>query len=217
MKEERYVRAFGWSALTPFYDPVLRGLMRESVLKGALLAQARIEAGHRILDVGCGTGTLLLLAKESCPETLLAGLDPDPAILTIARRKALRAGVSVSLVRGDAVRLPHPDGAFDRVLTSFMLHHLTSEEKLRALGEARRVLRPGGELHVLDFGRPRGPLAVAASLLLRFAERPRDNLEGLLPDMLRRAGLAEVEEPRSFGTLFGTVTLVRGTRRAGAV
>jgi SAM-dependent methyltransferase len=79
------------------------------------------------------------------------GLDPDPAALAIARRKAARAGVEFQLDRGYAGRLPYADGSVDRVLSSFMLHHLPGGQKLEALREVRRVLAPGGSLHVLDF------------------------------------------------------------------
>ena len=95
----------------------------------------------------------------------MIGLDPDPRVLAIAARKARRAGVTLRLDRGYADRLPYPDGSVDRVLSAFMLHHLPADQQHDALREVRRVLAPGGRLHLLDIdGSPpsRGRPAAAA-------------------------------------------------------
>jgi ubiquinone/menaquinone biosynthesis C-methylase UbiE len=85
------------------------------------------------------------------PRAEVIGIDPDPGALRRARRKAARAGLPVRVERGFAGELPFPDGSIDRVLSSLMLHHLDEDEKRRAMREIRRVLRPGGQLHLVDF------------------------------------------------------------------
>ena len=81
----------------------------------------------------------------------MIGSDPDPLALGGAQRKA--AGLSgIRFEQGYAQRLPYADGEFDRVLSSMMLHHWTSEAKAAAAAEIFRVLRPGGRLHVVDIG-----------------------------------------------------------------
>ena len=136
----------------------------------------------------------------------------DPQVLDIARRKAEQAGEGIVLQQGTATRLPFPDGSFDRVFASLMLHHLTREDKRRALGEAFRVLKPGGELHVVDFGKPHDPAMWLISLVMRWAEEAHDNILGLLPVFMEEAGFLPVEETACFGTAFGTIRAYRAFR-----
>lgn len=76
----------------------------------------------------------------------------DEQILTIARRKIAKDGVKIQLDHGMAYALPYPDASFDRVVSSLVIHHLTPDNKQRTFQEAFRILKPEGELHVLDFG-----------------------------------------------------------------
>ena len=140
--------------LTRFYDPIVRWTTRESTFKQRLVKQAQILGGHTVLDLGCGTGTLTILAKKSSPHARVAGLTGDAAMLEIARRKAAAGDVEVAFDRGSAVDLPYADHSFDRVLSSLLFHQLTRQNKRQALRKVLRVLRPGGELHVADWGKP---------------------------------------------------------------
>jgi ubiquinone/menaquinone biosynthesis C-methylase UbiE len=150
MIEDRpYLPGMGRAWLLPLYDPLTRLLGARRVHR-LLLAGADLRRGLRVLEIGCGTGNLVVLAGRRHPGLRLRGLDPDPAALARAERKARRAGVPLELTRGYADRLPYPDGGFDRVLSSYMLHHLAPDERVAALREAGRVLAPGGSLHVVD-------------------------------------------------------------------
>lgn len=181
-------------------------------LKNRLLQQSRILPGETVLDVGCGTATLALLVKQMHPETTMIGLDVDLRILKIARRKALDLGVEITLHAGEASRLPYPNHCIDRLLSSFLFHHLVTENKRRAVAEAFRVLRPGGELHVLDFGKPHNIYSLLVSYILRWTEEMADNVQGLLPGMFLDAGFVVEEEPIRFTTLFGTVSLYKARK-----
>ncbi len=92
------------------------------------------------------------------------------------------------------------------------MHHLTRVDKQRTLREALRVLRPGGGLHVVDFGKPRTPPGYLLSFAARRLERASDNIEGRLPEMFRQVGFEQVQEAAHYMTIFGTLTLVQGQK-----
>jgi ubiquinone/menaquinone biosynthesis C-methylase UbiE len=146
-----FVPGMGVEWLLPFYDPftALLGLDRT---REDLLLQARLRPGHRVLDIGCGTGSLAVLTKRQFPDVEVVGVDPDDKALARAERKARRGGVAVEFVRGYSDELDRFAASFDRVFSSFMFHHLQRDEKERTLRAIRQVLKPGGSLHLLDFG-----------------------------------------------------------------
>ena len=211
-KNEKYIPALSYDRLTPLFDPVLRWSMRELELKRRLIDQARIEPGQRVLDLGCGTATLTILIKQTHPTAEVVGLDGDPKILAIAEAKAAQAGVKLALDHGLAFEMPYPDQSFDRVVSSLVIHHLTTENKRRTFKEIYRILRPGGELHVLDFGQPYNLYTAIVSPLIRRLEEAADNVQGLLPAMMREAGLAQVEVTQRFTTIYGPLALYRAQR-----
>jgi ubiquinone/menaquinone biosynthesis C-methylase UbiE len=199
-----YVPAAGHDFFLPLYDPVLRLLARERTLRTRFLDLAAIEAGQRVLDLGCGTATLLLLLKERCPGADVVGVDGDPKVLARARAKAAKQGTAIRFDEALATRLPYADASFDRVLCSAMLHHLTRDEKVQALRESRRVLAPGGSFHLVDFGPPPNALALRVVRTLHRGERMADNLDGRLPELMREAGFARVEHGGHLNTVLGT-------------
>jgi ubiquinone/menaquinone biosynthesis C-methylase UbiE len=209
-----YIPALGHDFLTPLYDPLVRLTMRDTAFKRRLLEQAQVTGVQRVLDVGCGTGTLLALVREEVPSARVAGIDGDLQILAIAQRKA-GGPHGLPLVQAFSFALPFTTGCFDRVFSTLMLHHLTRDEKLATLREIVRVLRPNGELHVADWGPPHNRLMQALSLPLRIGHhsgRIQDNLAGALPSLLRQAGLEDVREHAHVSTLFGTLALYGGHR-----
>ena len=163
-----------------------------------------------MLDIGCGTGALTILLKQLHPLIDVVGLDPDPKALEIARRKAKRAGLSIEFVVGFGNHLDYADAAFDRVFSSLMLHHLDRDQKLATLREVKRVLKPAGSLHLLDFGPPRSALARAIGPLLHNAGHVKDNVEGRIPSFMTQAGFASAEEVAHRNTLVGSMAYYRG-------
>ena len=118
-----YVPAAGKHWRLPMYDLMAKVLGADAVRR-VLVQQVACRAGDRVLEIGCGTGSLLLAVKQAQPGAEVVGLDPDPAALAIARRKADRAGVPIRTDQGYADELPYADASFDRVLSSRMFHHL---------------------------------------------------------------------------------------------
>jgi ubiquinone/menaquinone biosynthesis C-methylase UbiE len=211
-EKKSYIPALSFDRLTPFYDPLLRWGMREQAFKHALIQQAEINPGMRVLDLGSGTGTLTILIKQTHPQSVVTGLDGDPKVLQIAQAKAARAGADINFDYGMAFELPYPDSSIDRVLSSLVMHHLTRYDKQRTMNEVYRVLNPGGELHIVDFGKPRGAYGRLASQFIKRMEQAEDNINGLLPVMMGNAGFQNVEEPARYTTVFGTLSFYRGRK-----
>ncbi len=207
---DEYHAAMGHFSRLDLYDPLVRIAVRELRFKRRLLVHAAIQPGFRVLDLGCGTGTLALMAKRSQPGATIVALDGDAQALDLAHAKIAEAGVQIALHHAFAQQLPYPDAVFDRVLSTLLLHHLSPRGKAAALAEAGRVLRPGGELHVGDFGRPANWLMRAGfSLVQKFEgkEYTEENGSGRLPELMSNAGLRQVRETASFSTAFGTLRL----------
>jgi ubiquinone/menaquinone biosynthesis C-methylase UbiE len=211
-KTDHFVPALGAEWLTPLYDVVAR-LTGERRFKRRLIEVARIAAGQDVLDLGCGTGTLALMVHEACPQARVTGMDIDERILAIARRKIERAGAAVTLQQGSATDPPFPPASFDRILTTLMLHHLTTAQKRETLAAARRLLRPGGELHIADWGKPHNALMRVAALSFRLVDHGENtsvNVRGELPAMVQAAGFENVAETERRMTPFGTLAFVVG-------
>jgi cyclopropane fatty-acyl-phospholipid synthase-like methyltransferase len=210
-RSARYVPALGYGFLTRHYDRIAGWLPMDAV-REALIAQAHVAPGHRVLDVGCGSGDLLLAVLRAAPGARAVGVDGDPEMLAWAREKAARAGVALELHQGLAHEAPFADASFDRVLSTLVFHHLTTDTKQRTLARIRAWLRPGGELHVADWGRPQDPLMGLAFLGVRLLdgfESTRDVVHGRFVPLLREAGFADAEETRRTRTIFGTLALYR--------
>lgn len=208
---DEFIPALGKNFLTPLYDPLL-WLMREKKFKTDLVNQAQVFDGSRVLDIGCGTGTLAIMIKARYPDTAVFGIDADPKILGIARDKATKAGLALTLDQGMADQLPYADGSFDRVLSSLFLHHLTTENKRRTFLEVFRVLAPGGRFDVVDFGPPRTFFSRLAARFTATTEEVAANMQGLLPELFREVGFKDVLETKQFMTVAGALSFYQGTK-----
>ena len=212
-ENNRYIPALGYRSLTRLYDPIVALTTREATFKAALLKQADIEPEQRVLDLACGTGTLAVMLKHHQPAAQVTGIDGDLDVLGIARAKAAAAGVEIGFDQGLSHRLPYDAGRFDRVVSSLFFHHLTTPSKIATLREIRRVLKPGGELHIADWGKSQNlPMRIAflgIQLLDGFATTA-SNVAGRLPQLMGEAGFVDVAETRRFATVFGTMSLYSG-------
>ena len=217
------IPALRFHRLTRFYDRVLALAIPEQQLKSELTAAALegLQPGDRVLDLGCGTGTLTIMLKQAAPEVEVVGLDGDSEVLALAKSKAEAAGVQLDLQGGLSYEAPFPPASFNRVVSSLVFHHLTSEAKLQTFKKVGELLGPGGELHVLDWGQAQNPLMRFAFLgvqLLDGFKTTTDNVDGCLVPMMREAGFSDASETRRRASMFGTLSLYRATtsgREAG--
>ncbi len=205
--KNRYIPALSFRWLTPLYDPLLKWGMREETFKRKLIQQANIQPGMKVLDLGCGTGTLTLMLKKSHPKAEITGMDGDSQVLDMAREKA--SGIDIQWDHGLASLLPYPDSVFNTVVTSLVIHHLTADDKRRAFKEIYRILKPSGELHILDFGAPHSLFTRFMTTYMRHLEETADNFDGLIPRFITEAGFGSVNEAEHFVTIFGPLSLWR--------
>jgi ubiquinone/menaquinone biosynthesis C-methylase UbiE len=147
-----------------------------------LFAAAEIAPGMRILDAGCGTGGTCAALDAAFDGLSLTGVNIDVRELALARRRLRTSRASaVEWIEGDACAMPLPDGDFDLVLAVETIMFFRSRRRFFA--EARRVLRPGGALLVVDF-LPAAPLRAALAVWDRTLGRlcaliyPQTNLRG---------------------------------------
>ncbi len=172
--------------LSRFYDILVKALFlgREGRFRRAILDQAQPAPSETILDVGCGTGTLTLAAKERTgPSSVVHGIDATPGMIEIAQRKAGKAGVDVEFQVGLIEEIPFSEGTFDLVLSSLMLHHLPEKLQQQGLEEISRVLRPGGRLIAVDFAA--GSHSIVGHLFPFLSHKNDDANTGGLVELLK--------------------------------
>lgn len=148
-----------------FYDLTvsLLALGREEKFRERALGLAHLSPGERVLDVGCGTGTLAILAKRQVGANgAVCGVDASPEMIRRAATKARKAGVEITFKNGLVESLPFPDAHFDAVLSTMMLHHLPRKLRGECAREIRRVLKPDGRVLAVDFGTSPGQKGLVA-------------------------------------------------------
>ena len=144
----RHPRAYDWLARAI----TLGG---ERKFRRRILDFAELNPDDAVLDVGCGTGTLLIEAAKRIGSSGEAhGVDRSVEMLAHGRRKAAAQGVAANFMEGSADRLPFPDAFFDVVFCTLMLHHLPPPIQMATIVEMPRVLRPGGRMVIVDMQRP---------------------------------------------------------------
>jgi len=208
---EDYIPALSFRVLTPFYDFIQKWIVRDFRYKSILIEQADVGPGQHVLDLGCGTGTLAIMVKKAQPRAEVTGLDADPVMLRAARYKSAKENTPVKFDVGFTDNLPYPDASFDRVLSSIMIHHLKTPDKEKTAREVYRVLKPGGQLHVIDFGKPVTWYGKLLGPSLHKFEEANDNIDGRLPEIFAAPGL-KTQVTGSFWTFFGDLAFLRGDK-----
>ena len=203
-----YLPAAGHDWSLPLYDPIVKLLGGDKVRR-VLLDQAALQPGQRVLDIGCGTGTLAILSKRLHPDVELFGIDPDPKALARARHKAALAAVSIQFDQGFGDDLPYPEASFDHVFSSFMFHHLPPDEKGKMLRAVRRVLKPGGAFHMLDFEGPEGGAHGLLAHLVHSNKRLKENSESRVLSLMMRTGFANPKKVDRRAMLVGNIAYFR--------
>lgn len=215
MTDPAFTPALGRPEWTGFYDLAIALLTREKTWRRALIDQLDPHTNEAILDVGCGTGSLLVQIARSVPRSILTGLDPDTAILERARAKTIRRGATIDFVQGFAEDADRAGGPFDKITSSLVFHQVPIEGKRAGFVAIWKALKPGGALHVADYGLQRTPLM---RRLFRQVQRldgfenTEPNARGVLPELITAAGFVDVEERQVIPTLTGSISIYRALK-----
>lgn len=185
----------------------------EMEVKRRLLDNAGICPGMRVLDLGCGTGTLAAMAAQRGAAVI--GIDADPAMLRRAEPKI--AGLSVELIQALTTKVTLEQigggGAGDRVLSSLFFHHLPMDAKIQTLQLARAWLRSGGAIHIADWSCPRtngARLRFGVVQLLDGIDLTREVLADAVPSAMAQAGFCDVQRLDTTSTILGDLSWWRG-------
>jgi len=185
--------------------------MPEVKIKRHLIELASLSADSKILDFGCGTGTLTIMAKETAPGANVTGIDIDVEILKKATNKAREKEIDVLLLNYDGTKLPFQNYSFNKVISCLVFHHLDTNTKQNVLAEIFRTLNKNGQLHIADFGRSNSWIQRILFNIIRGFDGFKStdaNAKGLLPQLISDAGFENVEIKKRFKTMFGEVQII---------
>lgn len=212
---DSYTHALKFQKLNRLYDSAIGLTMRESQFRKMLITAAKIKDGQKILDVGCGTGTLLIQIKKMFPNVQVYGIDGDKEILEIAKAKAEKAKVEINFVHGDAEDLPFEDGMFDTVVSSLVFHHLKEKQKFSATREVYRVLKDRGVFHLQDWSKPSGKLMRLAFYMIQIFDGFETTSGSVTGEIIVILTICEFKDSHTHSpldTFFGTLAIHSGVK-----
>jgi len=194
----------------PYYDFVVSvtTLGHARRLRKMTVDNAVIKPGDSVLDVGCGTGEVSLLAKTRAKNGKVYGIDPAPEMITVARKKAAHKKLDIDFRVGVIESLPFPDASIDVVTSSLMMHHLPEDLKVRGLAEIYRVLKPSGRLLIADFMRPTGSFLNHLFIVFTRHQGLKSGIEDL-QKLLKEAGFRQITQLDGNVLIIGFVRAVK--------
>ena len=215
--ETTYTPPLGFAALTPVYDRVIRIMTRETAWRTRLVERIDARKGETVLDVGFGTGSLAIALTAAAPGCRIKGIDPDPAAVELARKKAAHEGSSAVFEQGSfSGPATYHDNIIDKITCSLVLHQVPMAEKRRLLRAMFERLRPGGQLFIADYGlQPTVIMRLAFRLTVQLLDGRSDtqpNADGILLTLIEEAGFEGMTLLDSFDTATGRIDIIRAEK-----
>lgn len=217
MTSHHFAPALGYRWLTPAYGAAIAVMTRERRWRQALIRQMAPRAKQIVADVGCGTGTLAVMLKAHAPSVSVYGFDPDPDILNRAEHKAHNAGALVNFTHAtmDDIAAKLTALSPDYVVSSLVFHQVPLAGKRKLLAAMYAGLRPGGQLHIADYGWQRTALMRLGFRMVQTLDGYHDtqpNADGCIPVLMHEAGFAHIAETAVVPTVTGSISLYRATK-----
>jgi ubiquinone/menaquinone biosynthesis C-methylase UbiE len=194
----------------PYYDLAVSvtTLGQARRLRKMTVDNALITSSDSVLDVGCGTGEVALLAKRRTKAGKVYGIDPAPEMIAVARKKAARKRLEIDFRMGVIESLPFADASIDVVTSSLMMHHLPESLKVRGLSEIYRVLKTGGRLLIADFVRPTGSFLNHLFIAFTRHQGLKSGIEDL-QRLLKDAGFSQITQLNDNVLIIGFVRAIK--------
>lgn len=180
-----------WAARYDFFTGLM-GLGVNRPNSRMVVEMAKIKPGDKVLDVGCGTGSLTLTAEKYAGASgSTFGIDASPEMIEVAQKKAKRSGCGTVFDVGLIEKIAFPDATFDVVISRLVIHHLPDDLKRQGFAEIFRVLKPGGCFFLADFNPPSNPILAHITSALVGPTMMESNVWSI-PSMLKEAGFVDV-------------------------
>ena len=217
MTDRAFTPAAGRFAPSSVYDLGVATLTREAVWRPKLVEILAIEPGERVLDVGCGTGSLAILLKKRWPGVEIVGLDPDPAALSIAKSKADAADLDIEWRQGFASDAANA-GAFDKVVSSLVFHQVPVPGKREGIEAMFAAAKTGGTVCIADYAQQSRRLMRLAFRFIQLIDGKADtqpNADGFLETELSKHSGKTVKPVFAIDTPTGTISIFRQEKADG--
>ncbi|MEA5512383.1 class I SAM-dependent methyltransferase [Crocosphaera sp. UHCC 0190] len=179
------IAALTYDIVTPLATPP-----NEQWIRHCLLNAIKIKP-QKILDLGCGTGSNTIILKKRFPDALIVGLDLSPYMLIIAQDKAQQKKLAIHWQQGLAEATNFPSGSYDLVTISMVLHETPTKICQEILQESFRLLKPGGQLIILDANQKR---LSKAQWLIKLFKEPYSSVysQGNITTCLNQVGFQQI-------------------------